>query len=46
MTGDRELALRTPYFIAAAAGLILFIFAVPKLTTAKIEKARAEGKRA
>lgn len=46
MTGDRELALRTPYFTAAAAGLILFIFAVPKLTTAKIEKARAEGKRA
>ncbi len=41
--GSRELALRTPWFIAAAAYVLLFIYAAPKLTTAKIEAARAEG---
>lgn len=40
MTGNRELALRTPYFVAAVLGLILFIFAAPKLTTERIEAAR------
>jgi MFS family permease len=45
LTGDRELALRTPYFIAAALGLVLFFFAAPKLTTEKIEKARTEGRK-
>lgn len=45
LTGERELALRTPYFISAALGLALFFFAAPKLTTAKIEKARAEGRK-
>jgi len=45
LTGDRELALRTPYFIAAVLGLALFFFAAPKLTTAKIEKAREEGRK-
>lgn len=40
MTGNRELALRTPYFVAAVLGLILFIFAAPKLTTERIESAR------
>lgn len=45
MTGDRELALRTPYFIAAAAGFILFIFAAPRLTTEKIERARQQGRK-
>ena len=39
-TGDRELALRTPYFVAAILGLVLFVFAAPKLTTEKIESAR------
>jgi MFS family permease len=37
----REYALRAPYFLAAALGFILFFFAAPKLTTEKIERARA-----
>lgn len=41
--GSRELALRMPWFVAAAAYVLLFIYAAPKLTTAKIEAARAEG---
>ena len=45
ITGDREFALRAPYFIAAILGLALFFFAAPKLTTEKIEKARAEGRK-
>lgn len=44
LTGDRELALRLPYFLAAAAGFLLFLFAVPRLTTEKIEQARLQGK--
>jgi len=40
LTGDRELALRLPYLLATAAGLLLFFFAAPRLTTAKIESAR------
>lgn len=43
--GDRELALRTPYFASALLGLTLFFFAAPRLTTEKIEKARQEGRR-
>jgi MFS family permease len=43
--GDRELALRTPYFVSALLGLMLFFFAAPRLTTEKIEKARHEGRR-
>jgi len=39
----RELALRSPYFLAAGLGVILFIFAAPKLTTDKIERAQREG---
>ncbi len=42
---DREFALRAPYFFSAALGLLLFFFAVPKLTTEKIEKARLEGRK-
>ena len=42
--GDRELALRTPYFVSALLGLMLFFFAAPRLTTEKIEKARQEGR--
>ncbi len=45
MTGDREFALRAPYFIAATLGFALFLFAAPRLTTEKIEKARAEGRK-
>jgi len=41
--GSRELALRMPWFLTAAAYVLLFIYAAPKLTTAKIEAARAEG---
>ena len=40
---SREVALRTPYFVSAALGFAVFIFAAPRLTTAKIEAARAEG---
>ena len=39
----REIALRTPYFLGAVAGLLLFIFAVPKLSTQALEKARKEA---
>lgn len=42
---SRELALRAPYFFSAALCLILFIFAAPRLTTEKIEKARTEGRK-
>jgi len=45
LTGDRELALRAPYFISAVLGFALFFFAAPKLTTEKIEKAREEGRK-
>jgi MFS family permease len=40
---SREIALRTPWWFAAAAFLVLFAYAAPKLTTDKIESARAEG---
>ena len=39
--GSRELALRMPWFVAGALHFVLFAFAAPKLTTAKIEAARA-----
>jgi len=41
--GDRELALRMPYFVSLVLGLVIFVFAAPSLTTEKIERARAEG---
>ena len=44
LTGDREFALRLPYLLVTVAGLLLFFFAVPRLTTAKIESARAAAK--
>jgi MFS family permease len=40
---SREMALRTPYFLGAALGVLLFIFAAPRLTTKAIEQARAEA---
>ncbi len=40
---SRELALRTPWFFAAGAFALLFVYAAPRLTTEKIESARAEG---
>ncbi|MFQ5554772.1 MAG: MFS transporter [Acidimicrobiia bacterium] len=41
--GGRELALRMPWFVQAAAYAVLFVYAAPKLTTQKIETAREEG---
>ncbi len=41
--GSRELALRLPWLLTAVAYVLLFIYAAPKLTTAKIEAARVEG---
>lgn len=41
--GDRELALRMPYFVSLVLGLVIFVFAAPRLTTENIERARAEG---
>ncbi|MEM1335305.1 MAG: MFS transporter, partial [Actinomycetota bacterium] len=41
VSADRELSLRMPFFVAGALHLALFVFAAPKLTTAKIEAARA-----
>lgn len=38
---DRDLGLRAPFFAAAIIELALMIYAVPRLTTAKIEAARA-----
>ncbi len=40
---DRAMALRLPYFITAFALFIVFIWAVPQLTTEKIEAAREQG---
>ncbi len=37
---SRESALRMPYFIGAALGLLLWGLAAPRLTTSKIESAR------
>ncbi len=37
----RETALRLPWLIAGSLYFVLFVFAAPKLTTAKIEAARA-----
>ncbi len=41
---SREWALRTPYFVTGALGFIILAFAAPRLTTAKIEAARAKAK--
>ena len=37
----RELALRMPWFVAGGMSMVLFVFAAPKLTTAKFDAARA-----
>ncbi len=37
---DRELALRAPYLLSLFLGLLIFLFAAPKLTTERIERAR------
>jgi MFS family permease len=38
---DRGTALRWPFFVVAAAFAMLLVYAMPRLTTAKIEAARA-----
>jgi MFS family permease len=37
----REGALRSPYILSLVLGILIFIFAAPRLTTAKIEGARS-----
>ena len=39
----REYALRAPYLISAIIGTVLFIFAAPFLTTARIEAVKGES---
>lgn len=41
--GSRELALRMPWLVVAVVYLLVFFYAVPKLTTEKIEAARSAG---
>lgn len=43
LVGDRQFALRLPWLVTAAAYLAVTFYAVPRLTTAKVEAARAEG---
>jgi len=40
---SREMALRSPYLVGAALGILIFIFAAPRLTTRAIEQARLEA---
>jgi len=40
---SREWALRSPYLFGAIFGVLIFIFAAPRLTSDAIEKARAEA---
>jgi hypothetical protein len=40
-SGDRELALRMPWFVAGAIEFALLVFAVPRLTTRRMDAARA-----
>jgi len=40
---SREWALRTPWFVGGAGYLLLLVAAVPRLTTAKLQAARAEA---
>jgi MFS family permease len=37
---SRDMALRTPYLLGAVLGVVIFIFAAPRLTTSAINKAR------
>lgn len=39
----REIALRTPWFVAALGQLLLLMYAAPRLTTAAMDKARADA---
>ena len=42
-TMTREMSLRMPWIVAAAIWIAVFFYAAPKLTTEKLESARAEG---
>ncbi len=42
-TWGRDAALRAPWFVAAALGAVLIVYAMPRLTTERLESARAEG---
>ena len=39
----RETALRAPWFVAAAIGVLLLFYAIPRLTTETMDAARDEG---
>jgi hypothetical protein len=41
---SREMALRLPYVLAVVGNLILLAFGTTRLTTARIDAARAAGK--
>ncbi|MEM9518740.1 MAG: MFS transporter [Actinomycetota bacterium] len=40
---SRDVSLRLPWLVAGALHVVLFVFAAPRLTTARIEAARAEA---
>lgn len=40
---SREWSLRAPYLLAALGGYLLIVYAKPRLTTEKLEAARAQG---
>ncbi|VAV95588.1 antibiotic efflux protein [hydrothermal vent metagenome] len=40
---NRDLALRMPYFVSAVVLTLVAVWAIPKLTTKKLEAARTEG---
>lgn len=42
-TWGREAALRAPWFVAAALSAVLIVYAEPRLTTHRLDTARAEG---
>ena len=42
---SRDMALRLPYFFVSGAYVLVLVYAAPRLTTAKLEAARAEGSR-
>lgn len=40
---SRDVALRAPWIVAAVGQMVLFVFAAPKLTTAKMEAAKSDA---
>jgi MFS family permease len=41
---DRATALRWPFFVVAASYVVLLVYAAPRLTSAKLDAAREEGR--